>query len=86
MLEPKLTSRGRQGIAERAVFGTVQGDIYDIVKNIVVVLLRDRGFEVYDLGADVPAAHLADQCKGAGASVLGLSGLISSALWRTSSF
>ena len=58
------------------VFGTVQGDIHDIGKNIVVSMLRGAGYDVRDQGIDVPAAKFVAALKETGATVLGLSGLI----------
>lgn len=58
------------------VIGTVKGDIHDIGKNIVVTLFRGAGFEVTDLGVDVPADRFAEKIKETGAKVLGLSCLL----------
>lgn len=58
------------------VFGTVQGDIHDIGKNIVVSMLRGAGYDVRDQGIDVPASKFVAALKETGATVLGLSGLI----------
>lgn len=61
------------------VFGTVQGDIHDIGKDLVVALLRADGFEVIDAGVDVPPEKFVELVKESGAPVLGLSGLITTA-------
>ncbi len=53
ILKPKLTSCGAQS-AGRVVIGTVQGDLHDIGKNLVASMLESSGFEVFDLGIDVP--------------------------------
>jgi methanogenic corrinoid protein MtbC1 len=76
LLEPKLSTTGGSGTVRTVVFGTVQGDIHDVGKNIVVTLLRSHGFEVHDLGVDVPAASFVNTCKETSARILGLSGLI----------
>ncbi|MDK2888840.1 MAG: hypothetical protein PWP72_1718 [Thermoanaerobacter sp.] len=68
--EDSTTSRGK------VVIGTVKGDIHDIGKNIVVNLLRGSGFEVIDLGVDVPAEKFVATLKETGAKVLGLSALL----------
>lgn len=61
------------------VFGTVQGDIHDIGKDLVVALLRADGFEVLDAGVDVPPEKFVEMVKESGTPVLGLSGLITTA-------
>ncbi|MGB9885652.1 MAG: cobalamin B12-binding domain-containing protein [Moorellales bacterium] len=61
------------------VFGTVEEDIHDIGKNIVIGLMRCRGFRVLDLGVDVPAARFVEALKESGSRVLCLSGLVASA-------
>jgi methanogenic corrinoid protein MtbC1 len=62
--------------AGKVVMGTVKGDIHDIGKNIVVTLLRGSGFEVVDLGVDVPALRFVEAVEKSGAKVLGLSALL----------
>jgi methanogenic corrinoid protein MtbC1 len=78
LIEPRLgastdESRGR------LVIGTVKGDIHDIGKNIVATLLRCEGFEVLDLGVDVPAAVFVEETRSSGAKILALSGLLTPA-------
>ena len=75
-LEPLLRDTGQSESAGTVVIGTVKGDIHDIGKNIVVALLRGVGFEVVDLGVDVPADVFVDKLKESGARVLGLSALL----------
>ena len=58
------------------VIGTVQGDIHDIGKNIVASLLRCEGFEVHDMGVDVPPATFIDKLNETEAGLLALSGLL----------
>jgi len=60
----------------RIVFGTVKGDIHNIGKDIVVGLLKAAGYEVTDLGIDVPASSFVEAVKATGASMVGLSGLL----------
>ncbi|MCL4294812.1 MAG: cobalamin-dependent protein [Anaerolineae bacterium] len=67
------------GTAEKrgkVVFGTVEGDIHDIAKDIVVFMLDINGFEVTDLGVDVPPAKFVEATKETGATVVGLSGFL----------
>jgi 5-methyltetrahydrofolate--homocysteine methyltransferase len=62
------------------VLATVKGDVHDIGKNIVAVVLHCNGFEVVDLGVMVPAATILDAAQHAGADAIGLSGLITPSL------
>lgn len=61
------------------VFGTVRGDVHDIGKNLVVTILRAVGYEVHDLGVDIPPEKFVTTLRETGAAVLGLSGLITTA-------
>ena len=74
ILEPHLKVGGAH--LGKVVVGTVKGDIHDIGKDIVVNMLKSAGFEVIDLGVDVPVARFVDALKESGATVLGLSGLL----------
>lgn len=58
------------------IMGTVKGDIHDIGKNIIISLLRGAGFEVIDLGVDVPTEAFAAKVKETGAKIVGLSALL----------
>jgi methanogenic corrinoid protein MtbC1 len=60
----------------KIVFGTVEGDIHDIAKDIVEFMLEVNGFEVIDLGVDVPAAKFVQAVKDSGATIVGLSGFL----------
>ena len=75
-LEPLLQGAKSDKSAGKVVIGTVKGDIHDIGKNIVITLLRVSGFEVTDLGVDVPAEKFVAALREAGAKVLGLSALL----------
>ena len=70
----EITSLGR------VVIGTVQGDIHDIGKTIVTSLLIANGFEVYDLGIDVPPDAFVEKMREVNADVVGLSALVSTTL------
>lgn len=76
-LDPLLQNSEKGNSAGQVVIGTVKGDIHDIGKNIAVTLLRGAGFEVVDLGVDVPAEKFVQTVKQSGAKVLGLSALLS---------
>ena len=75
-LDPLLQAAGEGSSAGKVVIGTVKGDIHDIGKNIVITLMRGAGFEVIDLGVDVPAQKFVEAVRQTGARVLGLSALL----------
>ncbi|QBB71319.1 methionine synthase [Pseudolysobacter antarcticus] len=64
----------------KIIMATVKGDVHDIGKNIVAVVLRCNNFEVFDLGVMVPAQKILDAARAEGADVIGLSGLITPSL------
>jgi 5-methyltetrahydrofolate--homocysteine methyltransferase len=76
-LKPKLKTDGEKMSKGKILFGTVKGDIHDLGKDIVVFMLEVNGFEVLDLGVDVPASTFVEQIRETQAPVLGLSGLLS---------
>jgi methanogenic corrinoid protein MtbC1 len=76
VVKPKLTKAAGTKKLGKIVFGTVAGDIHDIGKDIVVFMLDVNGFEVYDLGVDVPVQKFVDKIKETGAPVVGLSGFL----------
>jgi 5-methyltetrahydrofolate--homocysteine methyltransferase len=73
------TSDGRNS-AGKIVLATVKGDVHDIGKNIVGVVLQCNNFEVIDLGVMVPAAKIIETAKAEQADIIGLSGLITPSL------
>ena len=76
LVKPKLTKAAETKRLGKVVIGTVAGDIHDIGKNIVVFMLDVNGFEVYDLGVDVPAQKFVDKIKESDAPIVGLSGFL----------
>jgi len=76
LVKPKLARTAQSKKLGKVVFGTVAGDIHDIGKNIVVFMLDVSGFEVHDLGVDVPVQKFVDKIKETGAPVVGLSGFL----------
>jgi methanogenic corrinoid protein MtbC1 len=76
LVKPKLTQAAGTKKIGKIVFGTVAGDIHDIGKDIVVFMLDVNGFEVFDLGVDVPIQKFVDKIKETGAPVVGLSGFL----------
>ncbi len=75
-LEPHLKKGEEAARLGKVVIGTVAGDIHDIGKDIVVFMLDVSGFEVTDLGIDVPAQKFVDAIKNTGSTVVGLSGFL----------
>ena len=75
LIEPLL---GGAGAASKkpVVIGTVQGDVHDIGKNIVATMLRCAGYDVHDLGVDVPPSAFVDKARQTGADLVALSGLL----------
>jgi len=76
LVKPKMTAGPTQERIGKVVVGTVQGDIHDIAKDIVVFMLDINGFEVFDLGVDVPPETFVDKVREESASVLALSGFL----------
>jgi methanogenic corrinoid protein MtbC1 len=64
----------------KIVLGTVQGDIHDIGKNIVSSMLFAAGFEVFDLGKDIPASEFIEKAKEVGADIIGASALLTTTM------
>ncbi len=72
-----LEKTGKKGSSKgKVVIATVHGDIHDIGKNIVKVLLENYDFTVFDLGKDVPAEVVVEKCKAENVKVVGLSALM----------
>ncbi|MDK2384571.1 MAG: corrinoid protein [Candidatus Korarchaeota archaeon] len=84
-LEPLLAEEAARGAgASRrdvvVVLGTVKGDIHDIGKTLVKIMLQAAGFRVVDLGVDVPAERFADAVEETGARVVGMSALLTTTM------
>src|SRR5207244_11485012 len=71
---------GSNSGAGKIVLATVKGDVHDIGKNIVGIVLQCNNFEVIDLGVMVPAAKIIETAKAEAADIIGLSGLITPSL------
>jgi len=78
ILEPLIVQSGIKPIAKVAI-GTVKGDLHDIGKNLVAMMWKGAGFEVEDLGIDVPPEKFIDAAK-TGAKVIGLSALLTTTM------
>jgi len=76
IVKPRMSQSAESKKLGKVIVGTVQGDIHDIAKDIVVFMLDINGFEVTDLGVDVPPAKFVEAVKQAGAKIVGLSGFL----------
>ena len=79
VLEPELVKAGVEPIG-KLIIGTVQGDLHDIGKNLVAMMLKGAGFEVIDLGVDVPPEKFASEAKARGAQLIGMSALLTTTM------
>jgi len=75
-LDPLLQGEEAQDTSKKVVLGTVKGDIHDIGKNIVATLMRGSGFDVIDLGVDVPPEKFIETVKQSGAKILAMRALL----------
>ncbi|MDC7126285.1 MAG: homocysteine S-methyltransferase family protein [Spirochaetales bacterium] len=82
ILEPVLKASGDNKAKGTLVFATVQGDIHDIGKNIVVLMLRNFGFEVIDLGKDISADSIIEAAIEYKADIVGMSALMTTTMVR----
>jgi len=80
-LEPEMQKRGttRQMLG-KVVLATVEGDIHEIGKTLVGTMLSASGFQVYDLGVDVPSAKIIEKVKEVDADLVGLSALLTTTM------
>jgi 5-methyltetrahydrofolate--homocysteine methyltransferase len=79
ILEPHF--EGDEGSKKgKVLIGTVQGDIHDIGKNIVIALLKVNGFDVLDIGRDIPSVDFVDKAIDNEVDIIGLSGLLTTSL------
>ena len=79
ILEPELVKAGVEPIG-RFLIGTVQGDLHDIGKNLVAMMLKGAGFKVTDLGVDVPPQKFIEQAKATGIQLVGMSTLLTTTM------
>jgi 5-methyltetrahydrofolate--homocysteine methyltransferase len=79
LLEPLLAAAGHKSLGT-VVLGTVKGDVHDIGKNIVGIMLKGSGFTVHDLGVDVPAERFVEAVAEHRPDILGLSALLTTTM------
>lgn len=78
ILKPYLRTEG--GSKGKIILGTIIGDLHDIGKEIIKTLLISAGFEVYDLGVDVPPEKFVEKAREVGARIIGISALLSTSI------
>ncbi|UCE50172.1 MAG: corrinoid protein [Phycisphaerales bacterium] len=78
-LEPELAKAGVEPVG-KFLIGTVQGDLHDIGKNLVAMMLKGAGFEVIDLGVDVDPEKFVEQVKATNVNVVGMSALLTTTM------
>jgi len=79
ILEPELVKAGVEPVG-KLLIGTVQGDLHDIGKNLVAMMLKGAGFDVIDLGVDVEPEKFVEQVKAANAQLIGMSALLTTTM------
>ena len=79
ILEPELVKAGVEPVG-KLLIGTVQGDLHDIGKNLVAMMLKGAGFEVIDLGVDVGPEKFVEQVKTSKAQLIGMSALLTTTM------
>lgn len=79
ILEPKLVEIGNEPVG-KAVIGTVQGDLHDIGKNLVAMMLKGAGIEVHDLGTDVSPEQFVAKAEEIGADIIAMSALLTTTM------
>ena len=79
ILEPELAKAGIEPVG-KLLIGTVQGDLHDIGKNLVSMMLKGAGFEVIDLGVDISAEKFVERAKATGVQLVGMSALLTTTM------
>ena len=79
LLKPRMAARGDKYVG-KVLIGTVRGDMHDIGKNLVGMMLEGAGFEVVDLGVDVPAAKFVEKVQQENPQILCLSALLTTTM------
>ena len=79
ILEPELAKAGIEPVGTFMI-GTVAGDLHDIGKNLVAMMMKGAGFEVTDIGVDIPAEKFVEKAKATGAQVVGMSALLTTTM------
>ncbi len=80
ILEPKIMENKEDRYLGKVVIGTIEGDIHDIGKTLVAAIMSAEGFEVFDLGADVPVDKFIDKAEEVGAQLICISALLTTTM------
>jgi corrinoid protein of di/trimethylamine methyltransferase len=80
VLKPMLVQRADRGSLGTIIIGTIQGDVHDMGKNIVKIMLEANGFTVYDLGNDVPVRQFIDKAQELEADIIAASALMTTTM------
>lgn len=80
VVEPHLRVGSGDPLTKRYVIGAVKGDMHDLGKNLVAVMLEAEGFQVFDLGIDVPAQTFVDKARQVDADIVGLGAYMSTTM------
>lgn len=80
VLRPHLPAVENTGDVKKAVIGVVEGDTHDIGKNLVKIMMDTAGFEMHDLGRDVPLAQFVDTAEEVGADIIAMSTLMTTTM------
>ena len=75
-----ILTKGGQSFLKTVLLGTIQGDVHDIGKNIVRIMLESHGFRVYDLGRDVPVLQFIEKVKELNPDIVGVSALMTTTM------
>jgi 5-methyltetrahydrofolate--homocysteine methyltransferase len=80
VLEPLLAGIGGKKLKGKIILGTVKGDLHDLGKNLVGLMLKGAGYDVIDLGVNVPAERFVDTVQKEGARLVGMSALLTTTM------
>ena len=80
IIRPKLKGESDQKPKGLILIGSVEGDVHSIGKNLMIALLEGQGFDVIDLGTDVPPEKFVEEAKNSNPSVIGMSGLLTTSI------
>lgn len=80
ILRPHLPAVENTGAVKKAVIGVVEGDTHDIGKNLVKIMMDTAGFEMHDLGRDVPLASFVEKAEEVGADIIAMSTLMTTTM------
>ena len=76
----EMAARGGEAPRKTVLLGTIQGDVHDIGKNIIRIMLEANGFKVYDLGRDVPVSQFVDKVRELSPDIVGVSALMTTTM------